>query len=161
MHVIYHCYGSAHSSVVAAAIHLGRLPADRVPNHQEVLHLADYDKVESWQIGTLFFKGQDEWGNAVYTLGLGKDAKRSKQAAVTLIELLAVDTSQLFFNEALPHINTLAKIGGAVSRRYGMVRWGRPLSAFGIRKSYWQLVRFVEQVKADERRRMEGLGGNG
>ncbi|TCP59389.1 uncharacterized protein DUF3189 [Tumebacillus sp. BK434] len=161
MHVIYHCYGSAHSSVVAAAIHLGRLPDDRVPEKGEVLQLGDYDQVETWQIGTLFFKGHDEWGNPVYALGLGKESRRSKRAVVTLLEHLQVDTSQLFFNEALPHINRFAKIGGALSRRYGMVGWGRPLSAFGIRTGYWRIVRFVEQVKAEEQQRMEGLGRNG
>ncbi|ASS75175.1 hypothetical protein CIG75_09395 [Tumebacillus algifaecis] len=161
MHIIYHCYGSAHSSVVAAAIHLGRLPSDRVPSHEEVLKLADYDSVESWQIGTLFFKGHDEWANPIYTLGLGKESKRSKQALVTFLELLNIDTAQLFFNEALPHINVYAKVGGALSRRYGIVRLGRPLSAYGIRRGYFQLVRFVQQVKAEVEHRMQGMGRNG
>jgi hypothetical protein len=31
MKIIYHCYGGTHSSVIAAAIHLGLLPEDRVP----------------------------------------------------------------------------------------------------------------------------------
>ena len=65
MHVIYYCYGSAHSSVISAAIHLGRLPSDRVPTQEEMMRLTDFDRTESWQIGTLFFKGHDEFDNPV------------------------------------------------------------------------------------------------
>ncbi|MGB3963216.1 MAG: DUF3189 family protein, partial [Tepidanaerobacteraceae bacterium] len=35
MKIFYCCYGSAHSSVVAASIHLGLLPSDRVPTSRE------------------------------------------------------------------------------------------------------------------------------
>jgi hypothetical protein len=154
MHVIYYCYGSAHSSVTSAAIHLGRLPSDRVPAMEEILGLADYDQVESWQIGTLFFKGHDELGNPVYTLGLGPDQTVAKQALVSFLETLGLDSSELFFNQALPHINSYAKIGGALSRRYGWVKVGRPLSAYGIRRNYFDLVKFVQEVKREEARRM-------
>ncbi|MGZ4121794.1 MAG: DUF3189 family protein [Tumebacillaceae bacterium] len=159
MHVIYYCYGSAHSSVISAAIHLGRLPTDRVPTQGEIIGLADYDQVESWQIGTLFFKGHDEWDNPVYTLGLGPDRPVARRALVTFLEHLGLDTSQLYLNEALPHINRYARIGGALSRRYGWVRIGRPLSAYGIRKNYENLVRFVQQVKSGEAKRMQQVEG--
>lgn len=155
MHVIYYCYGSAHSSVVSAAIHLGRLPSDRIPTQEEILGLADYDQVETWQIGTLFFKGHDEWDNPVYTLGLGPDRPVARRALMTFLHQLGLNTDQLYLNEALPHINRYARIGGALSRRYGFVRVGRPLSAYGIRKNYGELVKFVREVKREEGKRME------
>jgi len=65
MHVIYYCYGSAHSSVISAAIHLGRLPSDRAPTQEEMMRLTDFDRTESGQIGTLVFKGHDEFDNPV------------------------------------------------------------------------------------------------
>lgn len=154
MHVIYYCYGSAHSSVTSAAIHLGRLPTDRVPTQEEILGLADYDQVESWQLGTLFFKGHDELKNPVYTLGLGPDQALAKQALVSFLETLGLDTSDLFLNHALPHINRYARVGGSLSRKYGWIRLGRPLSAYGIRRNYGELVRFVQEVKREEARRM-------
>ena len=160
MHVIYYCYGSAHSSVTSAAIHLGRLPSDRVPTQQELLSLVDFDLVESWQIGTLFFKGHDEWDNPVYTLGLGPEQALTKQALLSFLDQLGLDTGDLFLQHALPHINRYAKVGGALSRRYGLVKWGRPLSAYGIRRDYFQLVDFVKGVKAEEARRMaQNKGG--
>jgi hypothetical protein len=35
--VIYHCSGGAYFSAVAAAVHLARLPADRLPNNTELM----------------------------------------------------------------------------------------------------------------------------
>ena len=159
MHVIYYCYGSAHSSVASAAIHLGRLPSDRVPTQEEMLQLTDFDQVESWQIGTLFFKGHDEFDNPVYTLGLGPEQAVAKQALLSFLDQLGLDTGNLFLNHALPHINRYAKVGGALSRRYGLVKWGRPLSAYGIRRDYFKLVEFVQGVKAEESRRMAHTQG--
>lgn len=149
MHVIYHCYGSAHSSVTAAAIHLGRLPVERRASVQEILSLADFDLTETWQIGTLFFKGVDSAGHTIYAVGLGPESKAAKRAIVSLLEQLELDTSNLQFHEALVHINGLAKIGGALSRRYGLIKCGRPLSALGIWMGYDHIVRFVKQVKQE------------
>lgn len=157
MRIIYFCYGSAHSSICSAAIHLGRLPMDRVPTQQEVLSLSDYDQVESWQLGTLFYKGDDEWGHPVYTIGFGPEQAQAKQAVLSLLEQAGIDTSDLLLCYALPQINRWAKIGGALSRRYGLVSIGRPLSAFGIRSSYDRLVRFVHGVKEEEARRIRTL----
>ncbi|MGZ4106088.1 MAG: DUF3189 family protein, partial [Tumebacillaceae bacterium] len=87
------------------------------------------------------------------------DRPVARRALVTFLEHLGLDTSQLYLNEALPHINRYARIGGALSRRYGWVRIGRPLSAYGIRKNYENLVRFVQQVKSGEAKRMQQVEG--
>ncbi len=147
MQIVYYCYGGTHSSIVSAAIHLGRLPADRVPTHQEILGLSDFDLSETWEIGTLFFKGHDEAGHSVYTLGLGGDQPIAKRALSSFLKEVGVDTSELLMFEALPHINRFAKVGGALSRRYGWVRLGRPLAALGVRRSYPMLLNFVHGVK--------------
>lgn len=149
MNVIYHCYGSAHSSVTAAAIHLGRLPSERRPSMREILSLADFDLAETWQVGTLFFKGVDGNGNSIYAIGLGPESKTAKRAIVSLLEEMELDTSQLLFHEALVHINSLAKFGGAMSRRYGLIKMGRPLSAWGVWLGYDHVVQFVKQVKQE------------
>lgn len=161
MKIIYHCYGAAHSSVIAAAIHLGRLPQERRPRLREILQLADYDQTETWTIGTLFFKGKDHFGHAVYTLGLGGEKETGLRAIQQFLQLLSVSTDDLFFHEALVHINILAKIGGALSRRYGWVKVGRPLSAFGIWLQYGRLVRFVQHVQELERQRIRLLSVDG
>ena len=35
--IIYSCYGGAHSSIIASAIHMGYLPTDRIPSVEEIL----------------------------------------------------------------------------------------------------------------------------
>lgn len=154
MKIIYHCHGASHSSVTAAAIHLGRLPMDRKASMHEIMALADYDQGEPWQIGTLYFKGVDRFSIPVYTLGLGANPKVAKQAIIHFLEQVGADTGELFFHEALVHINCIAKIGGALSRRYGFVKIGRPLSALGIWLQYNKLVQFVQHVQKEEQKKL-------
>ncbi|MBX6394963.1 MAG: DUF3189 family protein [Alicyclobacillaceae bacterium] len=154
--MVYYCYGSAHSSVVCAAIHLGRLPEETV-TAADIAALVDYDTTESWSIGTLFFKGIDSFGHPVYTLGLGPERQRALAALTTFLDIPGVGGSTFVFAEALPHIGWLARFGGALSRRYGLVRWGRPLSAWAIARHYPDLCRFVRRVQRTESRLTEAV----
>ena len=58
MKVIYSCYGGAHSSPVAAAIHLGKLPEERVPDAEALLQLPRFDRVDSEKHGLA-----ERWGS--------------------------------------------------------------------------------------------------
>jgi hypothetical protein len=146
-HLIYHCYGSAHSSVVAAAIHLGRLPTNRLPTSSEVLGLSDFDRARSEEIGTLFYKGVDEYGTKVYTIGLGRHWECGVRAIRSMLKEHHVSDFHLV--RALESITMLTKVGGALSRRYGMQAIGRPLAAWGIRRSYPRLLALVNGVKRE------------
>jgi hypothetical protein len=149
MKVIYHCYGSAHSSIVSAAIHLGHLPSDRIPEEKEIIALQDFDVARNDSLGHLFFKGNDAWGNEVYTIGMGPESPIVKRTLCFMIEQSHMDAKEFYFAEALPNINRLAKIGGALSRRYGWVKVGRYLAAKGICQSYEGLIRFVHQTRKE------------
>src|SRR5690606_24046871 len=113
-------YGSAHSSITAAAIHLGHLPVTHTPKVEEVLNLADFDLARNDSLGNLFFKGKDELGIEVYTIGMGPEREIVKNSILGLIKEAKHDPNDFHFAEALPHINRLARIGGALSRRYGL-----------------------------------------
>ena len=63
MKIIYSCYGGTHSSPIAAAIHLGRLPDDRIPSPEELMKTDYYDKVSADIKGELILCGEDKWGN--------------------------------------------------------------------------------------------------
>ncbi|WP_134705066.1 DUF3189 family protein [Ammoniphilus sp. YIM 78166] len=152
MNIVYCCYGSAHSSIIAAHVHLGFLPMDRIPSKAELLSLYDFDRTEGYFIGSLFYKGVDEWGNRVYTMGLGREMDLVRESFLSMLERNGGHREQYRFFLALPHINRVAKIGGALSRRYGWVGIGRPLAVIGIRQSYPGMVRFVKDCK----RQIEG-----
>ncbi|MDR6224519.1 DUF3189 family protein [Desmospora profundinema] len=147
MRLIYHCYGSAHSSVVAAAIHLGRLPSDRLPTLAEVRGLPDFDYARTEEIGTLYFKGKDEYGTDVYTMGFGFYWESGVRAVQSMLEIH--DVHDFHFVRALDSITLLTKVGGSLSRHFGFPSVGRPLAAWGIRKSYPLLLELVDRVKRE------------
>lgn len=149
MKVIYYCYGSAHSSVVAAAIHLGKLPSHRVPNWQEIVALPDFDVARNDSLGHLFFKGRDEDGHEIYTIGMGKEMDLVRTSIESLMAHYRIDQREYVFANALPTINQWAKFGGALSRRYSIVGIGRTMAAKGIIMSYPKLCEFVRQIKSE------------
>ncbi|TYP54918.1 DUF3189 family protein [Thermosediminibacter litoriperuensis] len=147
MKIFYCCYGSAHSSVVAAAIHLGWLPSDRLPDTEEFKRLPHYDKTNSFEIGYPFFMGRDERGIEVYIIGMTSQRKLVKRAIVSFLEHSGVNTDNLFFIDTLPLVNFKTKVGGILSRRLGLVFLGRPLTIKGIQERYFEFVKLVEIVK--------------
>ncbi len=147
MKVIYYCYGSAHSSVVAAAIHLGHLPTEYIPDYKDIVALPDFDVARDDSLGHIFFKGKDERGNEIYTLGMGGEPDIVKRTLWGWIKESGADHRSFYFAAALPYLNRKGRLGGALSRRYGLVGIGRYLAAKGICESYERFVTFVQQTK--------------
>ncbi|HJV45727.1 MAG TPA: DUF3189 family protein [Bacillota bacterium] len=147
MNIVYFCFGSAHSSIVSAHIHLGDLPSERIPTEQEILAVGDFDSNITYFLGTLFYKGTDELGRRVFTMGMGPEMDIVREAFLSMIELSGGKREDYVFFMALPHINRLAKFGGALSRRYGLTHWGRKLAIKGIQQSYPRLIEFVKNCK--------------
>lgn len=158
MRIFYYCYGSAHSSVIAAAIHLGKLPANRLPTISEICGLPDFDRSSEHQLGMIHYKGKDEWGNRVYTVGLGSNPPMACRTLQSMVHLLG-DPKEFRFYNALQCLKLTGKIGGALSRRYGLRCIGRPLAAWGVRRSYPLLVALVETVKEELRVASANLSG--
>ncbi len=147
--VVYTCFGGTHSSPVAAAIHLGILPRDRVPSVRELLTAPGFDTAEGDGRGLLRLAGVDPGGNLVYTLPRGRlpaaVVRRLMEGTLRMagrgdVPLLVVDT--------LGCVGWLMRAGGFLSRRAGLVRVGRPLVALGTRRAYWCLVRLVRETEA-------------
>ncbi|MBY7023507.1 DUF3189 family protein, partial [Clostridium botulinum] len=55
--VIYHDVGGAHSSCVAANIHVKNLPSNTVPSKEDLLKLPTFDKLTKKDVGHLKFIG--------------------------------------------------------------------------------------------------------
>lgn len=68
---IYNCYGGTHSSALAAAYHLKKLPFSRKPTRNEILSTDCFNQLSPKEMGKLIFHGLDEEGNQVYTIGRG------------------------------------------------------------------------------------------
>jgi len=147
---IYFCWGGAHSSVTAAAIHLGNLPSDRVATVSEILQTQRFDLATDADMGRLFRMGCDEQGNEVFILGLGPGHKQIRYGIATCLELLGVAGSEYRLVNCLPCVNWAARIGGFTSRYLGVVSLGRPLVAWGVHKSYHNFIRLVQWVKSSD-----------
>lgn len=147
MKVVYHCYGSAHSSVTAAAIHVGLLPRDRCPTPAELLAVPRFDRTLTRELGTPFFIGQDQAGREVYALGRGRAAKFVVNCVESLKELAGLPPLEILMVNALPRASLVTAVGGTLSRGLGLVWLGRPLATWGIRRGYARLVELVEETE--------------
>ena len=152
MKIFYCCYGSAHSSVVAASIHLGLLPSNRVPAPKEFLVLPHFDKTESFEIGTPFFMGKDEYDSDVFILGMASERRLIKKAILSFLTHAGINTREVMIIDTLKNVNFITKIGGFASRRLGFVTIGRPLTILGIQQKYGDFVKLVMHVKSTEQK---------
>lgn len=146
--IIYHCYGGAHSSVVAAAIHMGGLQTDRVPSPEELMKLTLFDKQTQDGHGLLHFFGFDEKGRQVYSVGCRSVGAAVEKALSGVAEILGAE-KELFFVDTLPCVNVKMRIGGYLSRRWQQITLGRPLVLQGTRDAFPTLVQLVAKTKEE------------
>ncbi len=161
--VFYYCYGSSHTSVVAAAIHTGRLDLERVPTIAELTSIRHFDRVRSAELGTVFAAGPGPDGERVYVVGLGPGRKIIHQAVLSFLELQRVPPREYLLADALSRANWVVRAGGLASRRLGLVALGRPLAALGIQMVYPRLASLVAETRAEVGRRLglTGVSGGG
>lgn len=145
--IIYHCYGGAHSSVTAAAIHLGELSPEKTPTGHELLELTLFDRQTQEGHGQLHFFGVDEWDNQVYSVGC-RNAGKSFENILTGVAGLLEIGEKLVFVDTLHCVTMKMRIGGFLSRRLGLISLGRPIVVRGTQEAYPKLVELVKQIKA-------------
>ena len=67
---IYNDYGGTHTTSLAAAYHLKKLPqSERKLTTEEILNVQYFNKLTHADFGKIIFHGMDEDGNPVYTIG--------------------------------------------------------------------------------------------
>lgn len=151
MKVFYYCYGSAHSSVISAAIHTGMVGIDKIPTPDEIIHLPHYDKTENPEIGIPFFYGYDEMDNEVYILGMGANKPLVLNSLHSFLKDCGVSGASYLFVNTLTNVGMKTRIGGFLSRGLGIVSIGRPLTVRGILDAYFEFVKLVMTTKRNLR----------
>ena len=129
--MIYHCYGGAHSSVVAAHLHLGSIPLRGKVSAEQILALPEFDRATADDWGKPHLIGLDELGNEVYILGLGRQSAPCARVIISLGYRLGTSRKTMLVN-TLPTIGVLTRIGGFSSRVLGFKNFGQNLAAQGI-----------------------------
>lgn len=149
MVIIYNCYGGTHSSILASAVHLKRLPIDRIPTKQEILDIEFFNRLTYKDMGRLIYHGTDEEGNQVYTVGRG-----TSRALIPAMRNLAIALCRdKGINERFAFINCSATVpplmtmGGFFSRALHMDFIGVPLLTAGARQTYNNITKLVEKSK--------------
>lgn len=147
LYIIYHDVGGTHSTVVAAAIHLNYLPMNQIPTKSEILNIPLFDRLEKKDIGRLIYHGNDEYKNAVYTLSRQYDAHLVVNTIETVFGMVDRDKSEVLCVDTSKTVNNLMRIGGASSRRLGLVSFGRPIVTYGTIKAYSKIFDIVKKTK--------------
>ncbi|MDK2800536.1 MAG: hypothetical protein PWP27_1199 [Clostridiales bacterium] len=146
MIIIYHCSGGTHSSVLAAHIHLGLLPLDRVPTAKEIIEKTNFDTSTKKDWGLIKSVGIDDHGSLICTMGRRFSTNIVIQALNSLNRQLGMKEDLQLIN-IHTDVNLLMKIGGLVSRGFNMVFIGRPIVMKGSLKAYYNIVEVVKNVK--------------
>jgi len=159
--VVYHCYGGAHSSVVAAAVHLGLLPEDRVPSPDELWSVRYFDKQDAADHGRIREMGTDRAGNKVCILGRRGCFRQLERAVREVAMCLGVwREGDVLFVDTLGCVNWYMRAGGFLSRAARLKRLGRPLVIYGARKAYPAIRSLALQTRRKCALRAGGTSGD-
>lgn len=147
MKVIYHCFGGSHSSVTAAAIHLGILTETQRPTITSLLEIPYYDGQISSDHGIIRFMGKDVHGNQVYILGRRNSNIVTQNCLNGIAQLFGITPDELLLVDVMPYVNWMMMVGGYLSRRMGWVRIGRPIVVMGTIISFPKMVGLVQRIR--------------
>jgi len=148
MKIFYLCPTGLHTGLVAAGIHLGRIPADKPPAGEEMSKLVREYRRHDYMLGKPVIIGRDDAGHEVFTVGVAGENAIIKKAINDLLkrvykirpdEYLVVDTVGL--------TNNWVRLGSLLSLRLNLSGVGAKICAFGIRKRYNDVVKTVKRVK--------------
>ncbi|WP_096201096.1 DUF3189 family protein [Bacillus sp. FJAT-45350] len=149
MMYVYNCYAGTHSSALAAAYHLNKIPHDRIPTKEEILGIDIFNKLTPGDFGRIIYHGEDSEGHKVYTVGRG----RSKELIPALKELMTIlqengkSQEKVIFSNASPTVPLAMTFGGLFSRRFHIDFIGVPLLVKGAKQTHKNIAKLVHHTK--------------
>ncbi|WP_242143047.1 MULTISPECIES: DUF3189 family protein [unclassified Bacillus cereus group] len=146
---IYTDFGGTHTTSLAAAYHLNQLPTDRKLTKEEILNVAYFNKLKTSDMGKIIFRGRDELGNPVYTVGHGA-SKVVVPAMKHLAEILQQqyqNNEKIIFSNTSPTVPLPMTFGGLFSRRLHIDFIGVPLLVWGAKLCCDNIQRLVAYTK--------------
>ncbi|MBM7646159.1 hypothetical protein JOD45_002385 [Scopulibacillus daqui] len=146
---IYNCFGGTHSSALAAAYHLNKLPLDHQPTKEDILRVDIFNKLTYKDRGKFYLHGVDEDNNKVYTLGRGNSkalVPALRHLALILQEKQAVKEPIVISNTS-PTVPLAMTFGGFFSRGLKLHFIGVPLLVMGAKKAHQNIINLVNHTK--------------
>ncbi|MBN3555786.1 DUF3189 family protein [Fictibacillus nanhaiensis] len=146
---IYNDYGGTHTTSLAAAYHLKKLPSHTKLTKKQILHVPYFNKLKTSDMGKMIFHGEDEDGHSVYTVGRG-NSKIFVPGLKELFDILQKKNGteeKLIFSNTSPTVPLSMTFGGLFSRRLGIDFIGVPLLVKGAKQASAQIEYLVEHTK--------------
>ncbi|MEH7381431.1 DUF3189 family protein [Bacillus sp. JJ1533] len=156
---IYNDYAGTHSTALAAAYHLHKLPTDRKLTKDEILHVDYFNKLTRKDFGKFFLHGMDEDGNPVYSIG----RKRSKLMVPALKQLSIIlqerygQKEKIIFSNTSPTVPIAMSMGGFFSRGIHLDFIGVPLLVMGAKQACGTIQQLVEHTKQTAKSSSESI----
>ncbi|OOC61231.1 DUF3189 family protein [Paenibacillus ihbetae] len=133
---IYHDYGGTHTTSLAAAYHLNKLPTHRKLSKEEIMAVDYFNQLTASDMGKLIFRGLDEDGNPVYTVGKG-NSKAVLPAMIQMATMLQEkfkNEEPIVFSNTSPTVPMVLSFGGFLSRGLKMDALGVPFLVKGAQR---------------------------
>lgn len=146
---IYNDFAGTHTTSIAAAYHLNRIPPDHPLSKEEVLRIPYFNELKTQDAGKLIFHGTDEEGNPVYTIGRRSSnivVPALKEMCLLLFELCDIE-KKIIFSNTFPTVPFVMSIGGLLSRGLGIDSLGVPLLIKGTQKCHSLIYELVQETK--------------
>ncbi|WNB93995.1 DUF3189 family protein [Bacillus sp. NEB1478] len=146
---IYNDYGGTHTTALAAAFHLKKLPSNQSLTKEQILNVDYFNKLKSSDMGKIIFHGVDEDGHSVYTVGRG-NSKIFVPGLKNMVELLQNGNNsgeRVVFSNTSPTVPISMTFGGLFSRRLGIDFIGVPLLVQGAKQASAHIAYLVEHTK--------------
>ncbi|MBS4179172.1 DUF3189 family protein [Lederbergia citrea] len=146
---IYNDYGGTHTTSLAAAFHLKKLPTDRTLTKEEILNVDYFNKLTSSDFGKLIFHGIDEDAHPVYTIG--RKSQKLVVPAMKNLTLLFQERGEMaekiIFSNTSPTVPFPMSIGGFFSRGLKIDFIGVPLLVAGAKICCNDIIQLVQNTK--------------
>ena len=133
---IYNDYGGTHTTSLAAAYHLKKLPTNRMLTKEEILNVDYFNKLTKADFGKLIFHGIDEDKNSVYTIG-----RKSYKLVVPALKNLSMllqekyqGQEKIIFSNTSPTVPFALTMGGLFSRGLKIDFIGVPFLIVGAKQ---------------------------
>lgn len=91
--IIYYSYSPSYAAAVAAAIHLGILPGEYIPDQEALFSVPYFGQRYASHFGTLIYVGIDERLNEIYILGVKGQISIIENALSSANNALHIDDS--------------------------------------------------------------------
>ena len=149
MKFFYYCNRQLFPAMIAASIHLKKLPKERIPTTREISKMSDDDRLISGDYGVPYFIGENI-NSQIYVINFDANVSLALQTIENILSQRGVDFSQWIFLGVLESkgiYNIIIKMGERLSQKRSTRPLGKYLAAISIRKNYRKILEMVNLSK--------------